>query len=336
MSPDPLPAADELERIVDRLDRAEAALAELPGDQQTFAHDYADALADLHRVALTAIVTRLKDDPRGGELLQQLADDPGVRMVLTMHGILRPDTATAVQIVLTQMRPALAAQGVEVELDRLVDGVAHLRLRATGADPERMPEAVAQLEEVLRIGVPGLQGVELTAGEPYPGFVPIDSLQVRTGIPAPAAGRSHGSAPEPPRSGAAGLAAEGWVPSLAVRSLPDGGLRSVAVPGALGLLEVVLVGLPDGPRAYADACPLGQPFPGETEAAGETEATGETEAAGAGLAAASLDPAAGVLICPCHGVEFDARDGSSGAGVALQPVPVRVERDRLWLHLGRQ
>ena len=45
MSPDPLPAADELERIVDRLDRAEAALAR-------FAARAADpALAEHHREA---------------------------------------------------------------------------------------------------------------------------------------------------------------------------------------------------------------------------------------------------------------------------------------------
>ena len=37
----------------------------------------------------SAIVKRLKDDPRGKELLFELVDDPGVRALLAMHGIIR-------------------------------------------------------------------------------------------------------------------------------------------------------------------------------------------------------------------------------------------------------
>lgn len=82
-----------------RLDQAVAAIHELPGESRAAAEAFALALDSLSRTALTEIVRRLRADPRGKELLFELVDDPAVRMLLGMHGIIRlPDPEQAERV----------------------------------------------------------------------------------------------------------------------------------------------------------------------------------------------------------------------------------------------
>lgn len=71
------------------IDAAMAAVAALPEEQQAPLRRAFEALDALHADALRAVVRRLKEDPRGKELLFELVDDPAVHMVLAMHGIVR-------------------------------------------------------------------------------------------------------------------------------------------------------------------------------------------------------------------------------------------------------
>jgi hypothetical protein len=79
-----------------RLDQAVKGIQELPPEQKMIAEEFALALDTVSREALTTIVRRLRADDRGSELLFELVDDPAVRMLLGMYGIIRlPDPEQA-------------------------------------------------------------------------------------------------------------------------------------------------------------------------------------------------------------------------------------------------
>ncbi len=93
------PAGEQLSEWGARLDQAVKAIGELPPEQRAVAQDFALALDAVSKAALTTIVRRLRADDRGKELLYELVDDPGVRLLLGMHGIIRlPDPEQAERV----------------------------------------------------------------------------------------------------------------------------------------------------------------------------------------------------------------------------------------------
>jgi hypothetical protein len=102
---------DALERHAARLDDAMARIAALDPTARAAAQDALDALNALHKDGLVTVVRRLREDDRGRELLYGLVDDPGVRMLLGMHGIIRPDPLTLARQALDQVRPGLQSHG---------------------------------------------------------------------------------------------------------------------------------------------------------------------------------------------------------------------------------
>jgi nitrite reductase/ring-hydroxylating ferredoxin subunit len=85
------PAFEELARAVDDAARAAGELAE-PARQ--VAQDLRAAIEAAHRAALVTIVRRLRADPATREALFELAGDPLVHMLLSLHGIIRPAPVT--------------------------------------------------------------------------------------------------------------------------------------------------------------------------------------------------------------------------------------------------
>ncbi|WP_395695004.1 NifU family protein [Nocardioides sp.] len=191
------------------------------------------ALDELHRRALTIVVRRLRDDPRGKELLFELVDEPEVHMVLAMHGIVRPDPTTLTRRVLDGVRPGLQSHGGDVELDRIENGIAFVRLQ--GACNGCSMAAVTMREGVERAllgGVPGLRGVEVVPNDPGPTLITLP-LMTRGEIgPGP-----------------------GWVRVLSVDAVPAGELRAVTVPAPDGRpVEAVVVNAADRLTAYVNRC----------------------------------------------------------------------------------
>lgn len=91
------PNTPTLEEVAARLDHATADLGSLDSASRAVVDELLDAMGVLHKGALTTMVRRLRDDPRGRELLYELVDDPGVRMVLSVHGIIRTPPETDAQ-----------------------------------------------------------------------------------------------------------------------------------------------------------------------------------------------------------------------------------------------
>jgi hypothetical protein len=96
ISSDDIAETDKLTEFAARLDNAVAGIRDLDPVSHEVAQEFALALDSLSRAALTTIVRRLKADERGAELLFELVDDPAVRMLFGMYGIIRlPDPEQA-------------------------------------------------------------------------------------------------------------------------------------------------------------------------------------------------------------------------------------------------
>ncbi|MEZ5093474.1 NifU family protein [Nocardioides sp.] len=287
-------SADALDETARRLDETEDAVAGLDGAAREVATAAIEARDEVHREVLTTIVRRLKEDPRGKELLFELVDDPQLRLVLMMHGILRPDPMTLAARVIEQVRPNLQSHGGDVELVDVRDATAYVRLQ--GACNGCSMAAVTLrdgVEEALVAGVPGISAVEVVPNEPSPTLIPLSSI----GVGAPSSGED--------------LAASGWTDACAVDRVADGSLQPLTLVTDQGSLEVIVVNLGGRLSAYLNACAhQGNP-----------------------LDDALVDATEGTLTCPWHGFCYDVASGEclTMPGAQLEPLPLRVEGGRVWV-----
>ena len=106
---------DDFEQLAQRADQAFAEVNTLPADIRMKALALKSAIEEFHKVGLTQIVRTLKADPRGKELLFELADQPAVYALFSMHGLVRADLRTQVSRVIEMVRPYLqfARRGCE-------------------------------------------------------------------------------------------------------------------------------------------------------------------------------------------------------------------------------
>ena len=286
---------DALERHAARLDDAMARIAALDPTARAAAQDALDALNALHKDGLVTVVRRLREDDRGRELLYGLVDDPGVRMLLGMHGIIRPDPLTLARQALDQVRPGLQSHGGDVELSHVEDSIAYVRLQ--GACNGCSMAAVTMrngVEEALLAAVPGLRAIEVLPNDPTPTLIPLDSLTVR------------------PVDESEELLAAGWTRVASLGDIDSDRLRGVTLrPTDSAPVEAIVVNIGGRLTAYVDACA----HQGRT------------------LVDALVDESAGTLTCAGHGMCFDAGEGQclTLPGAALESLPLRVVGTSIWV-----
>jgi len=237
------PEDRDVEDLAKALDDALVGIDELsdPAAQRATA-DLRRALDDAHRAALVHVVRRLREDPRGKELLFELVDDPAVRMVLLMHEIVRPDPLTLARRALEQVRPQLQSHGGDVELVRIEDGTAYVRL--SGACNGCSMSAVTMrngVEQALKAEVPGIVGVEVLPNEPGPALIQLSEIGIRTAEPE-----------------------KGWVRSESLDAFDLDSLRAVDLAPAEGAaVSALVVNLGGQLSAYVNQCAhLGMPLEG--------------------------------------------------------------------------
>jgi len=296
-----------IEDLAQALDEAMARVRQLDPAARTVAQDCIAALEAVHKAALTTLVRGLKQDPDGKRLLFDLVDEPDVRMVLSIHGIIRADPHTVALQVLDGIRPSLQSHGGDVELDGIRDGVAYVRLR--GACNGCSMAAVTMREGVeaaLVAGVPGVSAVQVLANDPTPTLIPLSAIGV--GPPGSPARVASGAAP--------GVAAElreaGWCDAFDLGKVGVGELVSTTLfPSTGGSQNVVVINASGQLSAYVNAC-AHQGLP---------------------LDNALVDAAQGTLTCPWHGFCYDATTGEcmTMPGAQLRPLPLRVEDGRVWV-----
>ena len=290
--------ATSIEDLAARLDEAISRVDDLDPAARGIVSEAIETLDELHKQALVAVVRRLRDDPRGKELLFELVDEPCVRMVLAMHGVIRPDPITLARQVLDRIRPGLQSHGGDVELDSIQGTTAFVRLQGAcngcSMASVTMRDSVS---EALVAGVPGLTGVDVVPNDPTPTLIPVDSLRVR-----PTADQSQDEAER--------LRSAGWLRAVDLRALTA---RDVVRVEA-GPTEAIVLQQDGQVAAYVNKCAhQGRPLDG-----------------------ALLDRSEGTLTCPWHGLCYDATTGEclTLPGAQLQQLPVRVVGGDVWILPG--
>ncbi len=232
--PSVLPEDRDVEVLAQRLDAALTEVTALDGAARVAAEKLKSALEDVHRAMLVPVVRALRDDPRGRELLFELVDDPRVRMVLLMHGLVRPDPMTLARDALDAVRPQLQSHGGDVALERIEDGVAYVRL--SGACNGCSMSAVTMrngVEQALKERVPAITSVEVLPNDPGPALISLSEIGLRTTMPQP-----------------------GWADAGEIARFELGALVALDLKATDGSgREAIVVNLGGQLAAYVNACP---------------------------------------------------------------------------------
>lgn len=270
---------DDFESLAADVDRALAAVRELPEEARRKAMELKEAIEAFHRHALRRLVKALRATEAGKELLLQAVEDPAVYALFHLHGIVRPDLTARVAAALEEVRPYMRSHGGDVELVKVEGDVVHVRLHGACAGCSLSALTLRNgVEEVVKSRVPEVREIVVVEDEPVSGFV----------------------APRP-----AGLEEKGWVEGPPVTALEEGRPYRLRV----GDHDVLLIRLESRIMAFRNQCPhMGMALDG-----GTVEGT--------------------VLTCPWHGFRFDLQSGEclTVPHVQLEPFPVRVEEQRVWV-----
>lgn len=287
--------APELEKLAQRVDNTVRALADLDPEARKVAEELKAALEEIHRVGLVTIVKRMRSGEATREALFELVDDPVVRMLFTLHGIIRPDTTTLAEQALAQVRPQLRSHGGDVTLVRIESGTAFVRLEGACNGCSMSAVTLRQLvETALLEGVQGVSKVEVLPNEPTPTVISIDAVLAGSTVRR--------------------RAEEGWVRAGSVDAAAVDDVTPVTVTAPDGSeVRLLLVNLGQRMSAYRNEC-AHEALP---------------------LDGAVLDVGNGTLTCPWHGFCYDATSGEcmSAPGVQLEPLPLRIDDGDIWVRV---
>lgn len=164
------------EQLARRVDDARRAVDAFDTAEQRRALELAEAIEAFHRPALVTMVQALRADPRGKELLFQLVDDPGVRAVFALHGIIKADPMTRANQALASVRPYLQSHGGDVALVRIADGAAFVRLEGSCSGCSMSAVTLREGVEEALVTLPEVDRIEVLDDEPTAAFIPIDMV----------------------------------------------------------------------------------------------------------------------------------------------------------------
>ena len=171
---------DTLEQLASRIDQAAAAVDKLDHQARDSAHELQHAIEAFHKEALTRMVRRLKDDPRGKELLFEMVDDPLIYALFVRHAIVRPNIIMRVSRVLDMARPYIRSHGGDVELVEVRDNVVYVRLHGSCNGCSLSAVTLRnEIEAALRNNIPEITGVQVVAAEAAPALIMPESIGVR-------------------------------------------------------------------------------------------------------------------------------------------------------------
>ncbi len=220
------------EELAKRVDDAGAALADLDPAARAVAEELQAAVEAVHRAGLVKIVQAMRADDGARAVLFELVDDPAVHLLLSLHGIIRPDPVTHAGQVLDSVRPQLHSHGGDVSLVRVEDGTAYVRLEGACNGCSMSSVTLRNLvEEALVQGVPAISAVEVVKDQPSPTLIPVESLRI---------GRDP--------------AAEGWVRLGPAADLPVGEISPATLTHDGGVTEVIVVNIDQRLSAYRNEC----------------------------------------------------------------------------------
>lgn len=219
---------EQLEYLATRVDRAIAEVQGLEPEQRNKALAIKSAIEEFHKVGLTNIVKKLKQDPRGKELLFELVDDPTVFALFSMHGLVRADMKTQVLRVLDMVRPYMQSHGGDVTLVDVQDRVVYVRLQGNCQGCSMSSITLRNtVEESLKQQIPEVERVEVVPNDVEAPSVPVVQLEWQ--------GTQEAS---------------GWIAGPKVEELD----RDRATEWVHEELKILLVPTQQGWKAYRNAC----------------------------------------------------------------------------------
>jgi len=146
----PVERFQELAARLESIDDAEA---------RGIAEELIGAMLELYGDGLERIVDALKAVP---EVRDALVGDGVVASLLLIHGLYPVPLAERVEQALASVRPYMDSHGGGVELVRIEDGVAHLRLRGScDGCPASASTMELTIREALEEAAPDLDGIEV-------------------------------------------------------------------------------------------------------------------------------------------------------------------------------
>lgn len=226
-------AEPTFEELAKRVDDAAAALAGLDPDARAVAEELKAAVEAIHRAGLVTMVRRMRADEAARAVLFDLVDDPTVHLLLSLHGIVRPDPVTHANQVLATVRPQLHSHGGDVTLARVEDGTAFVRLEGACNGCSMSSVTLRNLvEEALVQGVPSVNAVQVLPNGPTPTLIPVEALRI---------GRDP--------------VGEGWVKVGPAADLAVDDLSAVTLTNGTGeTAEVIVVNAGQRLSAYRNEC----------------------------------------------------------------------------------
>jgi Fe-S cluster biogenesis protein NfuA/nitrite reductase/ring-hydroxylating ferredoxin subunit len=307
----PPPAEPSFEQLAARADDAMRAVAGLDGPARAVAEELKAAVEAVHRAGLVTIVRRMRADDGARELLFELVDDPVVHLLLSLHGIVRPDPVTMADRVLEGVRPQLQSHGGDVKLVMVEESVAFVQLEGACNGCSMSSVTLRNLvEEALVEGVPSITKVVVVPNAPSPALIPLESLRIGLGSGAVTMAGNLSV------NQTANLAADSWAKAGPASDLVAGKISPLRIASGSGqTTDVIVVNIDERLTAYHNACAHeGMP-----------------------LDNALLDVESGTLTCPWHGFCYDALSGEclSAPGAQLEQLPLRVDAGDVWIRVGR-
>ncbi|HEX2229069.1 MAG TPA: DUF5947 family protein [Candidatus Binatia bacterium] len=152
-------------------DRIESLIRELgcvddPTMRQN-AEELIRLLTEMYGAAFGRILQILKQDEAGERVVDSLCKDSLVASLLGFHGLHPKSIETRITEVLHRLQPHLSCRAGTVELVRVEDGCAHLRLRGAALFSSLTISRVkVMLTEAIEEAVPEIEGIELEVSPP--------------------------------------------------------------------------------------------------------------------------------------------------------------------------
>jgi Fe-S cluster biogenesis protein NfuA/nitrite reductase/ring-hydroxylating ferredoxin subunit len=283
----------DAEALVGRVEELTAQLDTI-GDPfaQSCAEELVGALMQLYGEGLERIFEAV-DEAGTPALRERLVDDGVVASLMLIHGLYPVPLEARVREALDSVRPYMETHGGDVELLRIVDDVAYLRLeghcRGCAASASTLELGIKQ---ALAEAAPDLQGIEVEgvmepAQHGPPGAPPLVELPI---VHANGNGNGRAAAP-PPR---------GWLTVPGLDRLGPGAIADVSIDD----VELMVANVDGDLLAYRNAC----------------------AACGARLDDGRLEGA--TLSCAACSHSFELRlagRSTEGTGLQLAPVPLLRE-----------
>ncbi len=171
-----------------RAERIEALIQEVAtfSDPQARAttEELVQALLDMYGEGLATILElTVQTAASGRALIEAFANDELVGSLLLLHGLHPLDIETRIARALVEVRPYLKSHGGNVELVKVEDGIAYLRLEGSCQGCLSSTHTLKRtIEEAIYRAVPDLDGLKVegvTEPPPRPAGVPITFVPPR-------------------------------------------------------------------------------------------------------------------------------------------------------------